>query len=218
MSSSSVCFLCDVAANVVRPPLWHDVPVALSADARTFALPALGSLAPGHVLVSPALHVHSVQTLGADDRRDFIALLDDVVSFLEEQGPVTLFEHGASAAGSGARSACTDHAHVQVLPGDYELDLQHKVHACAASPAEFYSSPAPFDGYLVHRDPGHVMSAAPDPGVSQYYRRRICDLQGEPHGWDYWVIPRLDSVQATYERFSLFGEWVRLNREPRPPW
>jgi diadenosine tetraphosphate (Ap4A) HIT family hydrolase len=201
--TEAACFICDVRSTPASDHAWYDRVLATSPGGTAGAVPALGALAIGHTLVVPWRHVHSVQLLEPRERADFLILLEDVVAFLErEVGEVTVFEHGACRGGTGPRSACIDHAHVQVLPGRYGLDQLHDAVMRSPTLKAFYEAPPPFDGYLAHRDAGGVVSVGPDLGVSQYYRRRICAMRGEDDEWDYWVVPRHEVVLASCQLYE----------------
>ena len=200
-AETSECFMCDIAAGRDTGE-WYDR--ALMATDEAVVMPALGAIVPGHVLVVPRRHVRSVQLLDEASRTDFIHLLRDASTRIERAvgQEVTVFEHGASVAGSGPRSACSEHAHLQVLPGAFDQGAKLQGSVCYSSVAEFCSAEPPFDPYLMIREPGKQTLVARDMGISQYFRREILTGAGEPDNWDYWLFPREENMRATFAMFD----------------
>jgi len=198
---TSECFMCDISSGV-DTGRWYDAVLRRTDDA--IVIPALGAITPGHVLVVPPGHTRSVQLLPGDVRTRFVSALEDVMAFLgaETRTGVTVFEHGAAFAGSGPRSACSEHAHVQVVPGRFEASGTLHPRRRYPSLAAFYSAEAPFDPYLMISDPGDEVVVSADVGISQYFRRAMLTERGEPDSWDYWVFPRHENVAATIDFFA----------------
>lgn len=194
------CFMCAIVAEATTVE-WYDE-VLFESD-HTIVVPALGAIVPGHVLVVPQVHARSVQLLDSIRRADFTAALTAVIGRLEELfGAVTVFEHGAATAGSGPRSACSEHAHIQLLPERSRASADLANARQYRTLAHFYDSEPPFDPYLMIKDPESDPRVAPDVGVSQYFRRVILAELGEPDTWDYWAFPRYDNVRATIAAFG----------------
>jgi diadenosine tetraphosphate (Ap4A) HIT family hydrolase len=195
------CFMCEIACGRGGVE-WYDC--ALAASDYAVVIPALGAIAPGHVLVIPPHHVHSAQLLAPRARSGFARALVQTAGWLAERTgrPITAFEHGAAVAGSGPRSACSEHAHVQLLPGRYDQTGALSGGRRFSSLEAFYGVKPPFDPYLMIQDPGEDVLAVPDVGVSQYFRRVILAELGEPDDWDYWLFPRRENVRAT---LGIFG-------------
>ena len=199
------CFLCEIPRQPDRA--WYDTVLARNASA--FVVPAVGSLAMGHVLVSPYQHKNAVQQLPAEQREDFTVLLKQACAKILKVTPeVTVFEHSAPASPVERRSACTDHAHTHVVPGAYNL-------AGAAQLAEpktynslekFYLRTKPYDGYImmgladVHGHSKAIM--ARDVGQPQYLRQKLFELAGWQEEWDYALYPNESAMKATINLFE----------------
>jgi len=86
-------------------------------DSESFAaIPSLGPLSDGHLLLCPRAHVCSAAALPRSIYAEYEAVKDRLVRFLEKQyqTAVHVFEHGMGSAG---RTVCTvDHAHVHLVP------------------------------------------------------------------------------------------------------
>lgn len=191
------CFLCSIANGHGRE--WYDQD--LFGAGHGVVVPALGALAEGHVLVCPKAHVASVQDLAGADRSGFLDLLERVSRVLrsfDAEGAVTVFEHGAAISGSGPRSACTEHAHVQVLPGHFQLGKSIETTQRFDSLRTFYESDPPYYPYLMAEEGAGVVVAT-DVGQSQFFRREILRTLGEPDRWDYWVFQREGNLRKTVD-------------------
>jgi len=158
------------------------------------------------VLIFPEEHIES--TLRIRFRERFLELVDRTVSRVVVLfGPVTIFEHGNCATPGARRSACIDHAHLHVLPGAYKLAGFMQLRSTmpmnnnSGELNEYESS----DGYLYLREPAEIAQYAPDPRVSQYFRRKIAEQLNRPDEWDYLMFPRLDNVRETIHRFGDLG-------------
>ena len=189
------CFLCAAHRSPARP--WHDRPVVSDPEGGV-ALPAMGALSPGHVLVTPAQHATAVQRLDCRSREAFAELLAKAIAQVSSAyGPVTVFEHSAPMTTETPRSACTDHAHVQIVPRIYPLDRDLPGGEHRGSLWEFYTGALPHDGYVMTTSKDGGVLCAPDTGVSQYFRRRIAQLEGQADEWDYMMFPRWGHMQET---------------------
>jgi len=51
--------------------------------------------------------------------------------------------------------------------------------------------------YLLLAEPGRTVQYFADPGVSQYFRRKIAARMGSPDEWDYLLFPRMHNVEQT---------------------
>jgi diadenosine tetraphosphate (Ap4A) HIT family hydrolase len=80
------------------------------------AVPSLGQLVPGHMLLLPRRHVTSFGELGIEYRREALALYTNVRHMLSRRySPVVSFEHGSCRdAVSGGCGIL--HAHVHIVP------------------------------------------------------------------------------------------------------
>src|SRR4051812_36246748 len=90
--------------------------LVLARNQRAAAIPSIGALVPGHLLVCPLEHVPSLGALDAQTFDSVMRLSTDLEAALaREFGANSLvFEHGPgtkSAAGS-----CVDHAHLHIVP------------------------------------------------------------------------------------------------------
>src|SRR4051812_37170007 len=96
------CFLCgqiaaDPELNLLDRLLnnaWSRRPVLLENDAAV-AMPSIGALAPGHVLICPKRHCRSFAATSPDDEEGLTALVATTRRVLDQRlgVPVHTFEH-----------------------------------------------------------------------------------------------------------------------------
>jgi diadenosine tetraphosphate (Ap4A) HIT family hydrolase len=201
------CFLCAAHGGGPGALAWYDRPLAHE-PGTGIAVGAIGAFVPGYVLVSPAVHTRSVQDLPPGAHAAFLAFTRKVLARVEGRyGPATVFEHGACRAAGGRRSACVDHSHLHIVPGSYGLSRAVGGTRTFNSLADLLAAPREqrYDGYLMYREPGGPVNYAPDPGVSQFFRRHISAVLGDPGGWDYAMFPHWHNVIATQQELSGTG-------------
>jgi hypothetical protein len=126
-------------------------------------------------------------------------ILRDVERALERLWPghVLIFEHGSNAK---SRSQCVGHAHVQIAPRLGSLAMRIlPPNATRLQTLQQLSAEFPAGGYMMTVGSGAVQ-IAPDMNLpSQYFRRRICELQGREDEWDYLVFPRHEDMRVTIQ-------------------
>lgn len=198
------CFLCESVGG--KSEAWYDE--TLWQSKHSFVVAAVGPLAVGHVLISPIEHTNAVQRLPFVAQTDFTSLLSLVKSFINTatEKPVTVFEHSAPSNPDSQRSACIDHAHIHVVPGNYEIgeavelpqELQYQAHDLDL----FYTRPAPWNGYVMLAEPGRVVRVSNDVGQPQFLRRALFAAAGRGEEWDYALFPHEEITAQTIELFK----------------
>ena len=194
------CLFCGVVSLPADDLPWHDRPIARVPGVGA-VIAGLGAFVPGYVLVFPDPHTESTLRMPTDIHRKFNTLLERAVAAVDAAfGPPTVFEHGACQRTDIRRSACLEHAHVHVMPGAYDLTPSVRP-ADADEPASTVATAdLAHSGYLFLREPRGTPIYAADPGLSQFFRRRIAEKMGIADEWDYLMFPRLDNVHITIKR------------------
>jgi diadenosine tetraphosphate (Ap4A) HIT family hydrolase len=198
------CFLCAAYKGDLDSVPWYDRPL-IQEPGVGIALSAVGAFVPGYLIVAPEMHTLSIRELPQDTRGELLRLARSARSRIEQiYGPTTIFEHGSCQWFEGRRSACIAHSHIHVVPGEYGFDrLALRFTAFESLEAMLSAAEArQGGGYLMYQEPGGSVHYAADPGISQYFRRRIAAVLGEADAWDYAVEPRWDNVRATQLKFA----------------
>jgi diadenosine tetraphosphate (Ap4A) HIT family hydrolase len=196
------CLFCEIITTPVRLLAWYDQPI-LRVPGVGAVIPALGAFVPGYVLVFPELHVRSRLAVPRYELTAFEDLVTRAVSAVRRVfGELTVFEHGSCDRADVRRSACMDHAHVHLMPGSY--DLSRHVPSWSGSTSDVSNLRAVPDriGYLYLQEPDSAPRFGEDPGVSQFFRRKVATYLGVDDEWDYLLYPRLGHVRQTIERLA----------------
>jgi diadenosine tetraphosphate (Ap4A) HIT family hydrolase len=173
-------------------------------------IPCLGSACDGYVLIVPKDHVLSAGHLSPEHDAELEALLTKVSGYLSNMYglPTAAFEHGAESFRNRG-GACTDHAHVHVLPASPQVDLVPPTRAefqlrraydlSNTTRAQVTERQRP---YLWIREQSGAMwiCDAPD-ALSQYIRRILLRQLGRGDEWDWAVFPGLSHIRRTIYQF-----------------
>jgi ATP adenylyltransferase len=183
---------------------WFNRPVARDGDCA-LAVPSLGSLVPGYLLILPLAHVTSTSRIPDSEKAKFASFTADISSRLSSlyEQPVTIFEHGACTSPSQQRSACVSHAHLHLVPGSYSLISESAGEASEYSTYEQFLTSAPDDPYLMLQDPGGPLVSFADRPSPQFFRQVIARSLGMPECWDYALYPFFDNIERTYKDFGI---------------
>lgn len=202
------CRLCSEISAVI-PKAWNE---ALFESANFVAIPSLGSLVEGWLLLVPKVHRICMGALG-DDLHEMLQIKAAVASVLEQQyGSVCVFEHGPSAekrhVGCGV-----DHAHLHFAPLEFDLAtaalpfMPNQTTWRDAGPEDCRSAYKLGKDYLYIEQPlGVGRIAIADAFGSQILRRTIAKEIGKPDEFNWREYPQIANVDATrrdLEKWSL---------------
>lgn len=173
------------------------------------ALPTLGSLFRGSLLVLPWDHRETMASLPSDLRAEMLSLVQRVSAVLSQFGHNVYFEHGSTQEAAG--SCGIYHAHIHVVPLPTEVAPRVLLPAythCATSLESALQALGPSHHYLLAGSGAQVLyvdvrKLATPPG-SQYFRRRLTDIfsLARPWDWRHTDTPE-DDVFATLEVFGV---------------
>jgi hypothetical protein len=162
-------------------------------------VPGLGGFCPGYVLIAPLDHELNLRS-AATKEDGFVSFVDGALKFLADRlGRLTFWEHGAPTGSTKQRSACIDHAHLHVVPGQLNLPKpsQGQPFTRLSDALTKKTNLEEADGYLLLGwSDGQVIVGA-DVMMSQYYRREWAKLVGRHSEWDYLVAEDTRITEAT---------------------
>lgn len=204
---SNLCRFCDISNNKVdgienRPIIKND---------DYYAIPSIGALVEGWILIVPRKHSCSMKDLYADDNfRMFVnQVLSKVWTFYDSK--VIAFEHGPNKMSS--KTSCgTDHAHLHIVP--YENSLIEDIHSsgltwvkCRSSQISTYAKENEYlfyseldkNGYW--SDPVGYLHILEKP-ISQFFRKIIANQLNCIDKYDYKVYKNIDSAISTQRLLS----------------
>ncbi len=172
------------------------------------AVPSLGALIPGWLLVVPRDHAVNLSALGPDGVERMWAF---VASFRErwenEFGAVVAFEHGPARAGRPAGCG-VDHAHLHLVPcGEIDLaDAARRmlpmVWSDVGDLSELASATDECSDYLYMKTASEQLACTAPLVPSQALRKVIATEIGVPAAFNWREFPNLDIVRATIARAS----------------
>lgn len=212
MSATTVneCRFCEhISVGAVNSPEWE---VVAESD-NLVAVPSVGSLVPGWLLVVPKAHRLSFGASIAEMSLLHRETEEIAAEWSREFGPLTWFEHGP-AQPSSVVGCSVDHAHMHLLPNG-ELDL-----AAAAArhlpELTFTHEDDPESAiaaavraglpYLHLRLPDGTSRLAVSPRIpSQAFRRCIAGEQGRPDQFDWREFPQWETLEETMRRWAAAG-------------
>jgi ATP adenylyltransferase len=213
------CRLChnlgaDGAANV-----W-DAPVI---ESRNFvAVPSLGALVPGWVLLLPKNHYVAMGAVPTCETAELEKIKRALVSRLQQAyGELCAFEHGPS--GPGREVGCgVDHAHLHLVPLKFDLGaavLPLLPHGVEWSEADLDDCKRAFESgldYLYLEQPlGRGRIAVHDCFGSQLFRRIIANHLGVDDEYNWREYPKVDNILSTVRTLqSLPAERSHCGRRP----
>jgi hypothetical protein len=201
------------ALSAFGPPREPYDEVLLELDGCVIT-PTLGSIVPYWLLVIPR-----VQALNFTEWRSVMCIEPHrvVADVLAECGidsdRAIWFEHGASDRAS-AIGCGIDHAHLHVLvdtPFSFE-DLASA--ARDSAPVSWKEQEAAGAHRSIRKGTSYLLAASAnralvgtgvDTVASQFFRRIVANLVGQPHAWDYNTYPHIVNVRKT---LSAFGDHV----------
>lgn len=199
-SGASACRFCAIAEGSGRGEADH--PIA-ETDSY-FAIPTLGSLVPGWVLICPKVHRANMASAYCD--AELCAFRMNLARVLSERFglPVRMFEHGAVANGS-AMGCGVDHAHVHLVPTAVDISK----HRSDLETVEWRTVPSSRVQELAERfeylyysndasaeDPIGEL-ALPARPTAQYFRRALASAIDRPGEYDYRVHPYIGNAIKT---------------------
>jgi diadenosine tetraphosphate (Ap4A) HIT family hydrolase len=163
------------------------------------ALPSLGALAPGHLLLVPKAHVIRLASVPDELLVEYARFQEETARRLEAvfEAPVHRFEHGSDAAAT--RIPCTiQHAHLHLLPAAADIRIHLDERWRSVEPADLPEA-AGADEYLFYQPPEGHARLARGSFPSQYLRRSFAKALGVSE-WNWRRDHREAVVRKTYDR------------------
>lgn len=161
------------------------------------AMPTIGQLFPGSLLVMPMTHVETMASLPENEISQLPSFISDLETVIYHYGPVVAFEHGARCETGGGCGIY--HAHLHLVPVPNRISVTD-ILPTAVNSDPFRSAVSLIDGlrslrhsfeYLIARDSKHnvkfIESTTSLAGQypSQYFRRRLTELFDLRCSWDW---------------------------------
>lgn len=183
--------------------LWDE---EIRASRSFVAVPSLGSLVPGWLLIVPRRRMLSLRDLDPTERAELMALQLSLAQELQVfGGTVFAFEHGTSQRGS-VTGCGVDQAHLHLVPLDFDLiDLVMSVASSEVEWETVCGSPLTrlpsTSEYVSVWQPGSEAAAigTVKKPVSQWMRRLVARKLGIEEEWNYRTSPKMENIRRTVE-------------------
>jgi len=171
------------------------------------ALPSLGPLFPGHLLVLPKLHVETFASCVVDVIESLEEFVRALVLHLDRATPVAIFEHGAKASTGGSCGVYHAHIHIVPMPSAVPMDTVLPMASRRSNTlSEALRSLGNRDQYLLYGtldgycyvDDQELLSGV----QSQYIRKQLADTAAPGTPWDWRLAEGVDaSILRTMVHF-----------------
>lgn len=201
---------CALCSSIARPKAPWDRPLAESE--HLIAIPSLGSLVEGWLLIVPRAHFISTGSFTHELAREFAAFKRHLWCRLEAvYGPLCAFEHGPCAP-SRPVGCGVDHAHVHLVPVLFDLVEAARPFVPDAVSWTRASWAACRDAYNARRDylfieqPHGTGSIATAPNFeSQVLRKALATGVAKSNEFDWRGHPHYEIVDTTIQSLSAVG-------------
>jgi ATP adenylyltransferase len=193
-SSSKFAWL-TAPGRYVQPA--HDIVVA--GNEHFVAVPSLGAIVPGWMLVVPRRPMATLCLMNAVERQSLVTLRADLSERLRiYEGAVAAFEHGGA---SGSLVSCgVDQAHLHVVPLKFDLTEAALTHdmgwRATVAIQDLSEEETQGQEYLYAEGAGVSLIGFPKTPTSQWFRRLVAQECGVEE-WDYKRIPNHKRLAAT---------------------
>jgi len=156
------------------------------------ALPTLGQLFPGSILILPEEHVETMGCVHRDRGAALAAFVARLEALVAPSAPAVVFEHGARCESGGSCGIYHAHLHVVPVPGAVACSDLLPADALETFPSlqAAWASLGDSAEYLLVRDTAGVVSAHdstrfPRRFASQHFRRALTEHFRVDRPWDW---------------------------------
>lgn len=181
--------------------------VEVTGDSELAIVPTLGSILPGWLLAIPRKPVLSLRELNPAERCHLFQYSAATATRLVSFAPnVFFFEHGASNENS-LLGCGVDQAHLHLVPTRWDL-IQHvlrdnSVDWSMVDNLDPWASVPRGAEYYIISDLNRAYVGLPRSSQSQFFRKKIAELNGASNEWDYRKWPHHESIRRTIDHFRV---------------
>ena len=192
----------------------HAVDRVVAQRGNLVAMPTIGQLFPGSLLVMPITHTETMASLPEDEVFQLSSFISELEAVIGRDGPVIAIEHGARCETGGGCGIYHAHLHLvpvptsvsvaDLLPMEIDSDSYKTAPSLSAGLCALRSSPE----YLIARDSARQVRFIESPSSlgkrypSQYFRRILTDLFDLDGSWDWRTYQ--EPEQYVFETINMF--------------
>jgi len=165
------------------------------------AIPSLGSLVPGWILIVPKKRIINLAALSEVERGRLIRFTCSIEDKMKTFGQkVYRFEHGGLE--SSLVSCGVEQAHMHLVPLPFDLvdmalkstDVDWGIKSSQSATWEGISTSTE---YLMMADENRFYTGEVRQPTSQWFRKLIAENTGQPEKWDYKRYPNFENIGLT---------------------
>ena len=180
----------------------HDT--ILSETTNFVAMPSLGSLVPGWILIVPKFPLVRFSSLDESLHEEFNAFVSEMNDKVSKFGKAYIFEHGGNA---GSNVSCgVDQAHLHITPLQFDLlqslESDKSYHWSCVHGARYPHTFNETSEYIFASDEERSIVAKVETPVSQFIRTIIAKNTNQSDKWDYKKFPMSENIEKTLVKLS----------------
>lgn len=167
------------------------------------AVPAIGSILPGYIMVISKSCIPSMGLLDDTDTKELLSFVELIVDKLSHKySSCTIFEHGSSS--SSSTSASITHAHWHIVPHVINAENWEKKANSYTSFIDFKTKFNCTDSYLLLINNKYGIRASKRINEQkQFFRKILTDELDNELVWDYTIEPYTNNIKKTIEEFKI---------------
>lgn len=207
----NICKFCEFLENPDRQQNWYDFAVVFQ-NQYFVAVPSIGCIVPGYLLVIPRRHVLSMAQINNIEMESLIRFTQEINIVLSEiwSTPI-IFEHGACNENNEQEiyrnGSCIDHAHWHLVPGQYDFlsQLPSSINVKSIPSFEYFvTTDFKREKYLYYQDnaKNSYIIKNQDLVVGQFFRRILAKCANNETEWDYLTYPHLENIRETLDKIK----------------
>jgi diadenosine tetraphosphate (Ap4A) HIT family hydrolase len=209
-------FGCPATSRFAKIYAPHVINRIVAQRGKLVAMPTIGQLFPGSLLIMPVTHTETMASLSKDALLQLSYFISDLEAVISRDKPVIALEHGACCKTGGGCGIYHAHLHLvpiptsiftnDLLPVGTDSDLFGKAPSLIEGLYALRSSVE----YLIVRDTKNQVRYIDSPSMlgkrypSQYFRRRLTDLFDLDCSWDWRTYQ--EPEQYVFETINMFKD------------
>jgi diadenosine tetraphosphate (Ap4A) HIT family hydrolase len=203
------CLICNIYANR-KNPAKKIVDTVIYESKNFFAVPALGTLLPGYLMICPKRHIMSMAECNNAEFEELNnQVIPDVSKILEETfgKGCCIFENGSGTAGNGKQhKGSIVHAHLHIIPTDFTIS-DEEAKRINMEPEDWNEIRLYVDDpYIFFRDNKGKSIISYDPDTyrpRQYVRQLIATSEGMPGSlWNWRSHACAETTEDTVDQIA----------------
>ena len=210
MEQLDFCRFCNIITNYSMGQIANNLSpiydtVLYNTD-NFLAVPALGALVPGYIMIMSKKHINSMAYLSEKEMAELINSVEYLKAILLKNFGILpiLFEHGSAVGSSNKSACCVEHAHWHLAPLRLSSSAEVIQNTKAIKISDLQSIRTFKDKpYLLYvNNKGDIYISCDTILPSQYMRKWMAAEIGRPKEWDWRLYEFKDNITSTITVFK----------------